>query len=93
MRRSRGPHLHAIYNVTDDEPAPPQDVNAYAAKLLNLPPPKEIAYEEAQLSEMGRSFYSENKRVHNDRIKNDLGVKLAFPTYREGLAAIAKGGV
>ena len=87
------PHLHAIYNVTDDEPAPPQDVNAYAAQLLNLPPPNEIAYEEAQLSEMGRSFYSENKRVHNDRIKNDLGVKLAFPTYREGLAAIAKGAV
>ncbi len=83
------PHLHTIYNVTDDEPAPPQDVNAYAAKLLNVPPPKEIAYVEAQLSEMGRSFYSENKRVHNDRIKNDLGVKLAFPTYREGLAAIA----
>lgn len=82
------PHLHAIYNVTDDEPAPPQDVNAYAAELLGLPRPMEIAYEQAQLSEMGRSFYSENKRVQNHRIKNDLGVKLAFPTYREGLASI-----
>jgi nucleoside-diphosphate-sugar epimerase len=85
------PHVHAIYNVTDDEPAPPQDVNAYAATLLGLPPPVAIAYEAAELSEMGRSFYSENKRVRNDRIKNDLGVQLAFPTYREGLAAIAGG--
>jgi dTDP-4-dehydrorhamnose reductase len=85
------PHVRAIYNVTDDEPAPPQDVNAYAASLLGLPPPVEIAYEAAELSEMGRSFYSENKRVRNDRIKNDLGVELAFPTYREGLAAIAGG--
>lgn len=83
------PHLHAIYNVTDDEPAPPQDVNAYAAKLLGVPPPVEIPYEAAELSEMGRSFYSENKRVRNDRIKNDLGMQFAFPTYREGLAAIA----
>jgi nucleoside-diphosphate-sugar epimerase len=84
------PHLHSIYNVTDDEPAPPQVVNAYAAELLGLPPPIEIPYEDAQLSEMGRSFYAENKRVHNDRIKKELGVKLAFPTYKEGLAALAK---
>lgn len=83
------PHLHAIYNVTDDEPAPPQDVNAYAAKLLGVPPPVEIPFEAAELSEMGRSFYSENKRVRNDRIKTDLGMQFAFPTYREGLAAIA----
>jgi dTDP-4-dehydrorhamnose reductase len=83
------PHRHAIYNVTDDEPAPPQDVNSYAAEILGLPPPIEISFEEAQLSEMGRSFYAENKRVRNERIKNDLGVELAFPTYREGLAAIA----
>jgi dTDP-4-dehydrorhamnose reductase len=83
------PQRHAIYNVTDDEPAPPQDVNAYAAQLLGLPRPQEIAYETAELSEMGRSFYSENKRVRNERIKKDLDVQLAFPTYREGLAAIA----
>ncbi len=86
------PHVHAIYNVTDDEPAPPQDVNAYAAKLLGVPPPPEIPYEQAQLTEMGRSFYAENKRVRNDRIKTELGVQLAFPTYREGLAAIAGAG-
>jgi dTDP-4-dehydrorhamnose reductase len=83
------PQRHAIYNVTDDEPAPPQDVNAYAAQLLGLPRPQEIAYETAELSEMGRSFHSENKRVRNERIKKDLDVQLAFPTYREGLAAIA----
>ena len=83
------PHLHAIYNVTDDEPAPPQDVNAYAAKLLGVPPPVEIPFDAAELREMGRSFYSENKRVRNDRIKTDLGMQFAFPTYREGLAAIA----
>lgn len=83
------PHQHAIYNVTDDEPAPPQLVNAYAAKLLGLPVPQEIAFEDAQLSEMGRSFYAENKRVRNERIKDALGVRLAFPTYREGLTALA----
>jgi hypothetical protein len=82
------PQIHAIYNVTDDEPAPPQVVNAFAAKLLGLPAPREIAFEDAEMSDMGRSFYAENKRVRNDRIKSDLGVKLAFPTYREGLAAL-----
>jgi len=87
------PHLHAIYNVTDDEPAPPQDVTAYAARLLGLPPPPEIPIGEAELSEMGRSFYAENKRVRNDRIRTELGVQLAFPTYREGLAALAKDTV
>jgi dTDP-4-dehydrorhamnose reductase len=83
------PHAHAIYNVTDDEPAPPQDVTAYAAQILGLPEPPQVPFEDAQLSEMGRSFYAENKRVRNERIKTALGVELAFPTYREGLAALA----
>lgn len=87
------PHVHAIYNVTDDEPAPPQDVNAFAAQLLGLPPPQEIPFEAANLSDMGRSFYAENKRVRNDRIKTALNVALKYPTYREGLAAIAGDGV
>ncbi len=77
-----------IFNVTDDEPAPPQDVNAYAANLLGLEPPTLIPIEQANLSPMARSFYSENKRVRNERIRNDLGVALKFPTYREGLSAI-----
>lgn len=80
---------HAVYNVTDDEPAAPQDVNAYAAKLLGVAPPLEIAYGAAEMSEMARSFYGANKRVGNARIKNELDVKLQFSTYREGLAAIA----
>jgi nucleoside-diphosphate-sugar epimerase len=78
-----------IYNVADDEPAPPQDVVAYAAKLLGLAPPPEIPFEMAELSAMAASFYGENKRVRNERMKRDLGVTLSYPTYREGLRAIA----
>ncbi len=81
---------HDIYNVTDDEPAPPQDLVAHAARLLGMAPPPEIAFAETKLSEMARSFYSDNKRVRNERIKADLGVGLLYPTYREGLEAIAK---
>lgn len=76
-----------IFNLTDDEPAPPQDVVAYAAGLLGLPVPPDIPFAEAALSEMGRSFYGENKRVSNARIKTVLGYRFRFPSYREGLAA------
>lgn len=82
------PHPGAIYNVCDDLAAPPQDVVAYAAKLLGMPPPPETPFEEAELSPMARSFYDESKRVANDRIKNELHVRLNHPTYREGLAAV-----
>lgn len=77
---------HAIFNVTDDEPAPPQDVLRYAATLLELPPPPSIAFATADLTAMARSFYSECKRVSNARMKRALGVALSFPTYRDGLA-------
>lgn len=79
-----------IFNVTDDEPAPPQDVSAFAAKLLGREPPPLTPWEEAResMSEMAQSFYAENKRVQNDRIKQTLGVALKFPTYREGLRAL-----
>ncbi len=80
------------YNVVDDEPAPPQDVVAYAARLLGMQPPPEIPFADAQLSPMAQSFYGESKRVDNRRLKTALGVKLAYPTYREGLAAIQRGG-
>lgn len=80
---------HDIYNVADDEPAPPQDVIAFAAALVGLAPPPEIPFELAELSAMAASFYGENKRVKNARIKGDLGVRLTYPTYREGLRAIA----
>ena len=81
---------HDVFNVTDDEPAPPQDVVAYAAGLLGCPVPPDIPFEQAPLSPMGLSFYAENKRVSNARIKADFGVALQFPTYREGMADIAR---
>jgi nucleoside-diphosphate-sugar epimerase len=78
-----------IYNVTDDEPAPPQDVVAFAAGLLGVPTPPDLPFATAALSPMARSFYSENKRVRNERVKQELGVQLTHPTYREGMTAIA----
>lgn len=90
LRASIGrPQPGAIYNVTDDEPAAPQDVVAYAAALTGRPCPPDIPFATAQLSPMARSFYSENKRVRNNRIKNELGFQPAYPTFREGLASIA----
>ncbi|MBB4198654.1 NAD(P)-dependent oxidoreductase [Rhodoblastus sphagnicola] len=77
-----------VYNVTDDEPAPPQDVVTYAAELLGIEPPPEQEFVAAQLSPMARSFYGDNKRVRNAKIVADLGVKLRFPTYRQGIEAL-----
>ena len=79
---------HSVYNVTDNEPAPPQDVIGYAARLLGVPAPPEVPIEDVGLSPMTKSFYSEVKRVRNERIKQDLGVQLQYPTYREGLASV-----
>lgn len=77
-----------IYNVTDDEPAPPQDVVAFAADLLGVPPPPERDFFTTEMTPMARSFYGENKRVSNARIKRDLGFAFNYPTYREGLRAL-----
>ena len=77
----------AVYNVCDDEAAPPQDVVAFACRLLGVEPPPETPFEQAALSEMARTFWADNKRVSNDRIKRELGVRLRYPTYREGLSA------
>jgi nucleoside-diphosphate-sugar epimerase len=82
------PNPGAIYNVADDEPAPPKDVIAFACALLGVAPPPEVPYEQADLSPMARSFYADNRRVCNARIKDELGVKLRYPTYRDGLRAI-----
>jgi nucleoside-diphosphate-sugar epimerase len=82
------PHPGAIYNVCDDEAAPPEDVIAHAASLLGLPVPPEEPFETAEMTPMARSFYAESKRVSNARIKSELGVALAYPSYREGLAAL-----
>jgi len=77
-----------LFNFADDEPAPPQDVIAHAADLIGVARPPEIPFERAELSEMAKSFYADNKRVSNQRMKSALGVTPAYPTYREGLAAI-----
>lgn len=82
------PNPGAVYNVCDDDPAPPEDVLAHAAALLGLPEPPGVPYEAAEMSPMARSFYGESKRVRNDRIRGELGVELAYPTYREGLAGL-----
>ena len=82
------PKPGAIYNLCDDEAAPPQDVIAHAADLLGLPVPPAVPIDEAEMSEMAKSFYAESKRVSNHRLKEELGVKLAYPSYREGLAAL-----
>jgi len=82
-----------VWNVTDDEPAPPQDVVLYAAQLLGMTPPPEIPIEEAvDLSPMTRSFYAENKRASNLKLKQELRMELAYPTYREGLTALWESG-
>ena len=82
------PRPGAIYNVCDDDPAPPETVVAYAAELLGMEPPPLVPLEAARLSPMARSFYNDNKRVANHLIKTELGVTLHYPDYRTGLAAI-----
>ena len=77
-----------VYNVCDDDPAPPEDVLSCAATLLGLPEPPGVPYAEAEMTPMARSFYAESKRVSNARMKRELGVVLRYPSYREGLAAI-----
>lgn len=84
----RNPNPGAVYNVCDNDPAAPQDVIGYAADLLGLPLPPAEDFEKAEMSPMARSFYAESKKVHNDRIKNELGVKLLYPDYRSGLKAL-----
>ncbi len=84
----RAPRPGAIYNVCDDDPAPPEDVIAHAAALLGLPLPPAEDYASAEMTPMARSFYAESKRVANGRIKSELGVTLGYPDYRAGLAAL-----
>jgi nucleoside-diphosphate-sugar epimerase len=86
------PDPGAVYNVCDDNPAPPDEVIAYAAQLLGVEPPPAVPFERAELSDMARSFYADNKRVRNDRIKEELGVRLKYPDYRSGLQAILAAG-
>ena len=84
------PNPGAIYNLCDDDPAPPAVVIEEACRLLGVPPPPLVPFERAKagMSEMARSFYADNKRVRNDRIKRELGVTLRYPSYKDGLRAL-----
>ncbi|MGG7566088.1 SDR family oxidoreductase [Rhodovulum sp. DZ06] len=82
------PRAGAVYNVCDDLPAPPEDVIEEAARLLGLPIPPAVDFDEAEMTPMARSFYAECKRTSNALLRDELGVALAYPTYREGLRAL-----
>jgi nucleoside-diphosphate-sugar epimerase len=82
------PDPGAVYNLCDDDPAPPQDVIAHAAELLGLPLPPAVDFDEAEMTPMARSFYAESKKVRNDRAKASLGWAPAYPDYRSGLMAL-----
>ncbi|MDQ0392542.1 SDR family oxidoreductase [Labrys monachus] len=81
------PKAGPFFNVTDNEPAPPQDVVTYAAALMGIEPPPEIPYDDARMSPMARSFYGENKRVSNRLMRETLGHVPLYPTYRDGIRA------
>jgi hypothetical protein len=88
IRRAEG----GTWNIVDDEPAPPQDVIAYAASLMGVPLPPEQPFETAELSPMARSFYASNRRVRNERARRDLALTFSYPTYRTGLDALWAAG-
>ena len=79
-----------IFNVADDEPSPQGDPIAFAAALMGIAAPPEIAFEQAAptMSPMALSFWQECRRIKNDKLKSELGVRLLYPTYREGLSAL-----
>jgi nucleoside-diphosphate-sugar epimerase len=81
-----------VWNVADGDPAAPQDVIAFAADLLGLPPPPEEPYETAEMTPMARSFYADNKRVSIEKLRRELGYVPKYPGYREGLRALAAAG-
>lgn len=80
--------LSGTFNLSDDEPAPPQDLVEYAARKMGVPVPPDVPFDTAKMTEMARSFYSDNKRVSSAAIRQALGVGLLFPNYRAGLDAI-----
>jgi nucleoside-diphosphate-sugar epimerase len=88
LASSRG----GVFNVSDDAPAPPQDVVAFAAMLMGVEPPPEQEYEGAALTPLAKSFYAENRRISNRKLKEELGIRLTYPTYRVGLEALWEAG-
>ena len=89
-RSMQNPSPGEIFNLADDLPSPPDEVLQYAYKLLGKTPPEAILHEQATLSEMGKAFYAESRRVKNDKVKAFYGLNLQYPTYKEGLQAILK---
>jgi len=86
------PNAGAVYNVCDNLAAPPEDVISYAAKLLGVAIPQTEDFDEAEMTAMARSFYSESKKVSNAKIKAELGIVLKYPDYKVGLQSLlAKG--
>lgn len=85
------PRPGSVYNICDDEPAPPAEIVAFACSLLGVPPPPLLPLEEAGLSPMARSFWAESKRVSNARMKRELDFRLLFADYRAGLRDIMAG--
>jgi len=81
-----------IFNLSDDAPSPPQDVVTYAAKLMGVEPPPESDLQTAEVSPLARSFYDENRRVSNRKIKDVFGLRLTYTTYRAGLEALWQAG-
>ena len=79
-----------VYNLCDDDPAPPQEIIAHAAGLIGLPVPPAEDFATAEMTPMARSFYAESKRVSNERMKRELGIRLLYPDYPSALAAILK---
>ena len=88
MASMNNPHPGRAYNLCDDEAVPPQDVVTHAAELLDVEPPEEVAFDPDNMTPMGLSFFAESKRVSNRRVKTELGYKMKYPTYREGLKAL-----
>ncbi|GGA79839.1 NAD(P)-dependent oxidoreductase [Brucella endophytica] len=91
LRFLAGTNAGGVYNITDDEPSPPQDVVAYAAELMGVTPPPEVPFDEAELTPMARSFYGENKRVSNAAIRA-LGYRFTYPDYRTAFSAMWQTG-
>ena len=83
--------LGGVFNVTDDEPSPPQDVVTFAASLMGIEPPPEIPFEEADMSPMALSFWGDNKRVSNAKIRRS-GYGFAYPDYRVALSRMWADG-
>jgi nucleoside-diphosphate-sugar epimerase len=81
-----------VWNVADREPAPPQDVIVFAARLMGIEPPQEELFESADLSPMARSFYADNRRISTEKLRRELGYAWSYPTYREGLTACYEAG-